>query len=171
MRLITATASSRDSSFARIVTIPLSVWTSKLRVRSCDWSAIFDFTEEVIMASVVRAVGCQEPRKLAGATTINPDSNRSSVPPWSRREKSAAVVSVTAANFSRRVEEGMISWVEVGVILWWPDGCCAVACVIEYPLVLRLNVQPPKQMRVVAPRTTTRISDLRMPGSKNHIRS
>jgi hypothetical protein len=168
VRLITAAASSRDSSFARIVTIPLLVWTSKLRVRSWDWSAIFDLTEEVMIASVVRAVGCNEPRRLAGSTTINPDSNRSSVPPWSRREKSAAVVSASAANFSRRLELGTTSRLEVCVILWRLYDGCAVACAIEYPLVLRLYAQPQKQLRVVAPRTTMRISDLRMPGRKSH---
>jgi len=56
-------------------------------------------------------------------------------------------------------------------MLWWALGCCPVACVIEYLVLARLSAQPVKQMRVVAKRTTMRISDLRMLESEYHMRS
>jgi hypothetical protein len=165
-RLITKAASSRDSACARIVTTPLSVRTSNFRDRSCDWSAIFDFTDDVIMASVVRAVGCSGAGRSVGLTTINPDSNRTNTPPWSRREKSDSVVSAAPAALSRPTRGDTRA--EVCVMVWRVKGCGTVAWVIEYLALVRLSTQPQKQVRVVAPRTTMRKSDLRMPGFKSH---
>ena len=102
------------------------------------------------MASVVRAVGCSEAGGSVGLTTIKSDSNRSNIPPCSRREKFDLCRGRDAGQFfsanpgGHKIVNRSLRYAlstEVG---------CTVAAAIEYRVLVLFIAQPEKQMSVVA---------------------